>query len=716
MSPPPTPFDNAAASAGSSSSSSSSSSTRWLAWAAHIEGVAGLFDHGFETATASKTTPVAGGDEKDGEGGLSGEGKKGRGPDGQTQVGMALDLVLCWARAIDATGFALPPETRASLEGGSGSPFASSLRRGVVMALHGGASEALRDKAVQACAAVFQVLGGGWAIEEKASSATLRGSTACLFLGVTGTELRLLVDEALAIYEPPADNASPAADAADASLRSNDRLARISRVTPVCLEIVEQSIKFLCEGDDEDGDEDEDDGEDSGGKGWSSLPSTSLLAMQQTLIAVARTIIEFLQDARAMVMAGSKAKDESGRRLLLSNPQHNASLRGLALACGRCLSCWLSQDSGGAELLKKELTDSRAFAFLLSLSAYSNQTAPPSLSSLSITPSHEEEVVSASLVAIVPPPPAAAAVAPTTTARRDSAPAPLAPPSESPNWSNDDDSVDSDDECPPASQLPRQHPPPPTQETSTCRGDAGEVGNANATLGDGGGGGSGGDEVDVLFHLLPALTSLCDGSDGGPAELIDVIGVHIPVCAFISSQLGPALLTSVGGGEGATMMPLVWSLDLLVHVLSDAATHLVCEDEVSGDDSAPPPFQGRLADHPCFAEAKTSILRACTCSQRSYHPTIGFQRPVAGGGSTLGRLVLDHAVALFLVMERHASPSSDDSLSTQDKKDAHEMISAFVDRTRLSSVRLGAAGDDEDSLVALAISLATSRARRQQRR
>jgi hypothetical protein len=54
-------------------------------------------------------------------------------------------------------------------------PFASSLRRGLVVALHGGASEALRDKAIQTVSALFQVLGGGWAIESDPASSTLKG-------------------------------------------------------------------------------------------------------------------------------------------------------------------------------------------------------------------------------------------------------------------------------------------------------------------------------------------------------------------------------------------------------------------------------------------------------------------------------------------------------------------------------------------------------------
>lgn len=79
------------------------------------------------------------------------------------------------------------------------------------------------------------------------------------------------------------------------------RFARISRVVPVCLEVVEHTIKFLCEGDDDDEDDDgEEEGEGEKGKGggltlWATLPAPSLLAMQQTLIGIARTIVEFLQ-------------------------------------------------------------------------------------------------------------------------------------------------------------------------------------------------------------------------------------------------------------------------------------------------------------------------------------------------------------------------------------------------------------------------------------
>lgn len=49
-------------------------------------------------------------------------------------------------------------------------PFGASLRRGLMIGLHGGASESLRDNALQLIAVAFQGLGGRWAIEGEAST------------------------------------------------------------------------------------------------------------------------------------------------------------------------------------------------------------------------------------------------------------------------------------------------------------------------------------------------------------------------------------------------------------------------------------------------------------------------------------------------------------------------------------------------------------------
>ena len=82
-------------------------------------------------------------------------------------------------------------------------------------------------------------------------------------------------------------------------------------MVPVCLRIIEDAIRFLCE---DDGEEPEDPEEAGGGEyeheydkpsglGWASMSSRSL-ALQQTLHAVAQSIIEFLGDARDTIRAG----------------------------------------------------------------------------------------------------------------------------------------------------------------------------------------------------------------------------------------------------------------------------------------------------------------------------------------------------------------------------------------------------------------------------
>ena len=74
----------------------------------------------------------------------------------------------------------------------------------LMAALHGAAPEKLRDCALQVIAVTMKGLGGQWCLErqEKVDGAASRtnvdrGSAVCLFLGVTATEFRLLVDEAV---------------------------------------------------------------------------------------------------------------------------------------------------------------------------------------------------------------------------------------------------------------------------------------------------------------------------------------------------------------------------------------------------------------------------------------------------------------------------------------------------------------------------------------
>ena len=294
-----------------------------------------------------------------------------------------LDILLHWCcSCADSPEAHVDAATKEALESGR---FAALLRRLLMAALHGAAPEKLRDCALQVIAVTMKGLGGQWCLErqEKVDGAASRtnvdrGSAICLFLGVTATEFRLLVDEALALHPlvpsivPSIEGqASPETEGGCRPLlapkQREERIQRVERMVPVCLRIIEDAIRFLCE---DDGEEPEDLEEAGGGEyeheydkpsglGWASMSSRSLLALQQTLHAVAQSIIEFLGDARDTIRAGEN-----------SNTQ---LLHRISILCCRCLGCWLAQETG---VLQKELNDSKVFAFLLGLSRYSTLPAP----------------------------------------------------------------------------------------------------------------------------------------------------------------------------------------------------------------------------------------------------------------------------------------------------------------------------------------------------
>jgi hypothetical protein len=258
----------------------------------------------------------------------------------------------------------------------------------------------------------------------------------------------------------------------------------------------------------------------------------------------------------------------------LASEGEGRAIRQLVLACGRCLSCWLSQDSSGGETLRKELADSNAFAFLLSLSSYS--IGPM----CSYTQSSNEHTSGG-----------AVALEETQSISASGG-------GGGGQWGGDDDgALDSDDEL--------VLPPPPT--TATTQPLANLASRAPTASLEGGYGASG---DDVMFHLLPALMSLCDGSDDGPVELAEV-GVHVPVCTFVCRELASALLVmntleEATATMASTVMPLVWALDLLVQMLAEASAHILSEGE---DEEGEHMYQGQLVDHPCFAKTKEGGLR-----------------------------------------------------------------------------------------------------------
>ena len=304
--------------------------------------------------------------------------------EGGPRVHLCLDILLQWCCTfIDPTVPPLSPDTRASLEAG---PFAASLRRAIVVGLHGGASERMRDTALQLATVALSVLGGAWAVEATDAKSP-KGSTVCVILGVTSTELRLVVDEALALFGVETDETdqgsgeegpkgSPRAKTGSAAFETSAdqgsaprreaqkvvlgpsqksaRETRISRMAPVCLKLVEHVVSLLCEVADE-----EDESSSGEEAPWSLMAGSSLLSLQQTLHDVAGTIIEFLADART-VCATPPPK-----------------LRALAVECGRCLACWLAQESSPP--LRKELAKSKALLFLLSFSAYAKRPGPASM-------------------------------------------------------------------------------------------------------------------------------------------------------------------------------------------------------------------------------------------------------------------------------------------------------------------------------------------------
>jgi hypothetical protein len=414
-------------------------------------------------------------------------------------------------------------------------------------------------------------------------------------VGVTATEFRLLVDEALALYPappepPPADNGkaddgggegaaaagprpAPLLDETQRALREG----RIQRMVPVCLGIVEHAIRFLCESGEDDGDE---------LVGWSALPSAALLSLQPPLLDAARSAIEFLGDARTAANANARADHDASNAAagsdaaapssrpplrLFADHGRDGPMRSLVLACGRLLACWIAQDS---EALRSELATAKVVPFLLQLSTYAQPRSPGTAAS------------SSTAATSLPPPPSPAVAAA----------APCLPEC----WAEggDADSVDSDDEPSPAQPHTTQHAAAttPAGSSSSSSGSGSEKHASEAAAGF--------EDDDVLCLLLPALTALCDGSEDGPVELVES-QVHTPVCAFVGAELERALAqegaaaAALAPTNKTKLVPLVWAMGLLVNLLSDVAA-LAPAVAPDGDEG----FAGgggRIVDQACFA-------------------------------------------------------------------------------------------------------------------
>ena len=406
----------------------------------------------------------------------------------------------------------------------------------------------------------------------------------------------------------------------------SQRAVRIERMVPVCLGIIQDSIEFLCEGDDAEDDDVEEDFEVPA-TGWASMSNQSLLRVQQTLHAIAQSIIEFLGDARDAIKATQDASDDA-----------TASLRRTCLFCGRCLSCWLAQETG---VLRKELADSKVLGFLLSLSRYSGRRLGGRGSS--------DSSVDDGGVASLPP---------------------------SPYEDDDDDddaSLDSDDET----------------------GDAGTSTSAAAAVDDDD------ESSDPLYALLPAFASMCEEEEddsGGISRLLELTGggcsVHDVVVNFVVAELEGTVRGLVDGADRLAeplhrhptqrAAPLLWALGLLLRLLtrtSGAASEVISTVE-DGHDGRP--FHGRVVDHGCFRRVLPPLVR-CASGGGDGGGSGDAGLSIRAADATNGQLVellLNHAVSLFLVIEMHLRDGQvAAALGAPLGEAADAAVAAFLERT-----------------------------------
>jgi len=323
------------------------------------------------------------------------------------------------------------------------------------------------------------------------------------------------------------------------------RESRVRRMVPICVRIVELCIGFLCEGGDDD---DDDEGNsfsqvanDAFTSGWTSLPPDALLALQQTLVDVMRSSIELLQDARAATNNSNTASRSNSKLTdaLLSRPCDRV-LRAVVIECGRCLACWLAQESGA---LRDELANAKALDFLLQMSTYARPSPSNSVGAIN-------DAVASSNV-----------------------------PSSS--WADrDDNSVDSDDEV-------------PIEEGKVLDSKQGGAASSSQSLQL-----PRANERDVLVFLLPALTALCHEDEGGPLAIVNCGAVPV-LASFVTRELESSFSRKeaeveeegLPTGNEEMLTSVIMAKGLLFDLVASCATEIVSIDG----------FEGQLVDLPCFA-------------------------------------------------------------------------------------------------------------------
>ncbi|CAM9577685.1 unnamed protein product, partial [Phaeothamnion confervicola] len=259
----------------------------------------------------------------------------------------------------------------------------------------GGGAAAVRQEAEDAAAAA--AAGAAATAQPQAQSAASRrggsgasvgdasggtGAFVKFALRVVTGEARLLLQEALALLmpgdgavepfrgqgrdpqlpppEPRADAAAaPATAAANAASDApqpetpagvrKTRLARAQRLLPLCEGIVESSIRFLSDGDDDDFDGDGaapnvGDAVDADVR-WSRLPYGVLLDLMQVLEANARLCAEFLQEILPAVRPPPTASAASAAAAARTEAAH--VLRAMGVECVRVLGVHLAADAVG---------------------------------------------------------------------------------------------------------------------------------------------------------------------------------------------------------------------------------------------------------------------------------------------------------------------------------------------------------------------------------
>ncbi|CAM9854228.1 unnamed protein product, partial [Chrysoparadoxa australica] len=235
--------------------------------------------------------------------------------------------------------------------------LAGLLRAGIVQSLPGAAAEGVRDAAFALVVVLMQRIGQGWAVEEVEGSQ--RGKFVELILQLVKGEVRLLLHESLSLLLPGDDTEIPdmgqgpveawgekGGDAAKGKREQlsemkykgpslnvhGSRVERIQRMLPVLLGIVEHTVLFLTELDDES----ETASEGTGGQSWESLPGSSLLSIKDSLDSTFRTVLEYFKELRPYIMRQQGAEE--------IKEEHQQALEQLGMVCVRAAGLWAAED------------------------------------------------------------------------------------------------------------------------------------------------------------------------------------------------------------------------------------------------------------------------------------------------------------------------------------------------------------------------------------